>query len=442
MSELLKLKASPVRPNRQKAGASEVRDGALSAAFRNEWFAVDDWLHTLVWRDGKWVVLVQAPAGRATLQKDDHVEACVATPEALLALTAGGVLLRLDERGWQEVSRAPEGFAPRSGFLACFDPVMERIVVWGKNLDAYVPEPIPDETYFIHGGKWSSPSGQASRLAMIEAQRFRMIFDYGSDKVVRLGKKSVGVLEGDAWQEVMPEGYSGLVQPGGFLASDPQSRQTLIYNFKQIHRFSLAGCAPVAQIDKLVSPSGLVPNWVYMPDRRELHLQDAKDGRRRLMVDLAPAFELVAGRDVSVGPAEKPTRPPKATKLDKDARAKLAGFFAKLCTLEVAEQLGACSAYVFDWAKLPKGERDDCLVMLGGVNLADEVPFAVLVRDGGLGEMREDFGGSPSRWKLSHYLGVQNDGVLAVGSQGELVHYDEGSRRTLARTLAPLRLTI
>jgi hypothetical protein len=469
MPSVIKLDVSPVRPNKQAGGASELRAHGLSIALHDEWHAVGATLELLVWRAGRWTTIDAAKGGRALFTTpggsiSDHVEQCVVAGETLLAVTRAGAVVRFDGKGWARLASGPKGFGNRSGFRACFDPSARRMVIWGGGFDSIDPVD-SDETFFFADGAWSTPGRASPPPPDLEEGAFLMFFDHSSGRVVRLGRRAVGVLEDDRWRTLEPAAYAGVAGPVAFAASDARSRQTLVIRGRKVHRFGLEACEQVAELEPLCDRSGMAYARVYLPERRELHFQDCRVAGTRGSIALGPVFDRAAGiasASPAVAPSAEPgasagtsspraksgarhappkVKPPVPAVLGAKVRATLTPFFSSLCTLELPRNLGgACNAYVFDWAGLRERYRQSVSEFLIGLKLEHSVPFAVRVRFGGLQEMRESYGGSRSRWTLGHYLNVAHDGVLAQGEKGGLYLLDEGSLRAIAPSLVKVKL--
>lgn len=471
MPTLAQLVVTPVKPNKQAGGKSDLKAHGRFVALHDEWHAVGRELQLLVWRAGRWATIDAAKSGRALFTTpggsiSEQVEQCVVVGEAIIAVTGTGAVVRFDGKGWTKLASGPKGFGNRRGFLACFDPSAGRTVIWGSGLDDIAPDEVSNETYFFADGKWSTPRQVSPPPPDLDEADFLMVFDHSCGRVVRLGARAVGVLDGDRWRTVVPAAYAGVMGRMSFVASDAKSGQTLVISGRKVHRFGLEACEQVAELEPLVNRRlGMAYELVYLPQRRELHFQDSQVAGTRGLVALGPVFDRTAGI-TSATPAAAPSpvpgasagksapmpkpaarrgahkvRPPEPAALDAKARALLKPFFSSLCTLELPRNLGgACNAYVFDWTGFRERNRQELSEFLSGLDLEQSVPFAVRVRAGGLQEMRESYDGSRSSWTLGHYLNVQHDGVLVQGEKGRLCLLDEGSVRAIAPSLVKLKL--
>ncbi|MBX3247384.1 MAG: hypothetical protein KF901_09390 [Myxococcales bacterium] len=259
-------------------------------------------LHTLRWDDARgWLPCVDVETGEAVFRAGTAAPERAALFEgpggALHALSSRGALFRLDEDRWSAVAADDDGFGERSECVVAYDPVADRVVVWGGENDGEYR----DDTLLFEAGAFRAAPGSSSSAESSEGGH--LCFDTALERVVRLEPAGLSVLDGDTWREVEPRFlHDFLGDPDQrVLVHDPSTRETLVVNVREgvVMRLDVGACDMVAQIEP-VDGDDAPPfrDWVFDPSRRRLQTHSDTRAGLDYALDLGPAFDLAA----SLGP--------------------------------------------------------------------------------------------------------------------------------------------
>ena len=301
---------------RPVSAVAPLGDHAFHARVGDAWFIADRSLATLEWTRSPtagWRQVTSAKEGEAALPKSERAGAIAATPAGLVAVTQTGSVMRLEAGAWKLVAKGSTAFKGRVSFQLVHDAGTGRLVAWGGE----VKNRRSNDTLFFDGKAWAqakttSPQPKDLFAKGYEHVDFALYFDEGLERVVRLSKSDVAVLEGDAWKSYTPKGYTEVTDRRSwqhFPASEAQSAsgETLLLNLQtqKIARFDLAACTVVGSFDY---PAEIVASAVrennahnvfsffhkhmlFDPAARAVDVQYPKDTFARYALALGASFD-------------------------------------------------------------------------------------------------------------------------------------------------------
>ena len=284
-----------VRPSGQEPILAAAAGRVTATAWRGG-------LHTLRWDDTSgWLPCVDPETGASVFGAGTSATERAALFEgpggALHAVSCRGALFRLEDDRWSAIAADAEVFGERSGCVAVYDPVGERVVVWGGEVEGRRR----NDTLVFEAGAFrrARPSPRPAEMS----DGHLACFDTGVGRVVRLDPDGLSVLDGDTWRSVEPRYLRDFLDEPNHrvLAHDPHTRETLVVNLRTgiVMRLDVGTCDMVAQIEPLEGEDAPpFRDRVFDPSRRRLQTHSVAREGLDYALDLGPVFDLAA----SLGP--------------------------------------------------------------------------------------------------------------------------------------------